>query len=774
MLPTSQIQRTLNETASIHRVAEILAAEEFASRGALGRRVCREFGFTDGRGRPQVAGCLKALGVIARRSDRIVLPPPARSPIPRTPIRLEGPVPPPVAVPESLRALGGLTVEVVGDRTHRRLWNTLIADEHPNGLTTFAGCQMRYLVRADPGWLGAVGFSASAFHLKARDRWMAWSASQRDAARNRVVCMSRFLIRPSVRCAHLASRVLGMVLGRLPADFARAHGYRPWLVETFVEVPREGTCLRAANFVKVGRTAGRGRQDRGHRHARSVKSVYMYALEPDWRKRLGVPFVDHAPRLAPGEGLGSDVWAAHEFGGAPLGDKRRSARLVKSAALLAEYPGRKIGASARGDAAAIDGFYRLIEHPEDSPVTVGAILAPHRERTLRRMRSQETVLCIQDGTDLNFATRPGCSGLEIIGRNQTATGTLGLHLHATFAVNGRGLPLGVLRCGFDDATGKRDTRRLHKTRTQRWIDGLADTAELARDLTRSTRVISVCDREGDCFALFDEQRRNRRVELLVRAKHDRRLSSTNGRKLFRTMRAGHAAGELEVEIRALTARPKSSRKRARPARSGRTARCEIRFRRLTLPATVAGAQPLRVSAVHIVETDPPDGEPPVQWHLLTTVEVRSAGTAAEVVGYYLQRWRIEDFFRVLKSGCKVETLAFRTADRLQRAIAINAVIGWRIMLMTRIGRQVPNCEAKLMFSDHELLFLHSYASQYKLAPPDDLGAAIALVANLGGYRARKHDPEPGDQIMWRGYDRLSSATLGHQTALEAYQIDVTG
>lgn len=89
----------------------------------------------------------------------------------------------------------------------------------------------------------------------------------------------------------------------------------------------------------------------------------------------------------PGEGLGSDVWAAHEFGGAPLGDKRRSARLVKSAALLAEYPGRKAGASARGDAAAIDGFYRLIEHPEDSPMTVEAILAPHGERTLQRMRS---------------------------------------------------------------------------------------------------------------------------------------------------------------------------------------------------------------------------------------------------------------------------------------------------------------------------------------------------------------------------------------------------
>ena len=776
MLPRSQILRTLNDAASINRIAEILAREEFTTRGAVGRRVCEEFGFADARGRPQLAGCLKALNAIAARCDRVVLPLPQRPPIPSAPIRVDGSVPLPGAVAENLGELRGLSVRVVRDRAHRRIWNTLMADEHPRGLTTFAGCQMRYLVQAEPGWLGAVGFSACAFHLRARDRWIAWSAEQRDAARNRVVCMSRFLIRPAVRCVHLASHVLGRVLRRLPRDFEAQYGYRPWLVETFVDPAHDGTCLRAANFVKVGQTAGRGRQDRNHLRARSVKSVYMYPLQRDWRRRLGVRHVDHAPRLVPGEGLDSDVWAGNEFGGAELGDKRLTARLIKSATLLAEYPGCKINASPRGDAAAVDGFYRLIEHPENSPVTVAAIVAPHRERTLQRMRTQDTVLCIQDGSDLNFATRPGCEGLEVIGRNQTGTRTLGLHLHATLAVNGLGLPLGVLRCGFDNAVeaGSRDPHRNRRKKTQRWIDGFADTVELTRDLTRKTRVINVCDREGDCFALFDEQRRAGRVELLVRARHDRCLNPRKGRKLFETMRAGDPAGHVKVEVRALTVRHKSSRKKARPARTARMAHCEIRFRRLTLPATVDGAQPVTVSGVHIVEIDPPEGEPPVQWYLLTTLAVEKAETAARVVGYYLQRWRVEEFFRVLKSGCKVELLAFRTADRLQRAITIHAVIAWRIMLMTRLGRQVPNCDAKLMFSDHELLFLRNHAKQHRLAPPDDRGTAIALVASLGGYRARTHDPEPGDQIMWHGYDRLSNATLGHRTAIEVYRIDVAG
>ena len=163
--------------------------------------------------------------------------------------------------------------------------------------------------------------------------------------------------------------------------------------------------------------------------------------------------VDAAPALAPADGLDSAAWTENEFGGAPLGDQRLSARLVKSAGLLASLPGEAVTANASHDRAAVKGYYRLIDRPVSSAVTPGNILAPHRARTLQRMRGQDTVLCIQDGTDLNFATRPNCEGLGIIGRNQTDSKTLGLHLHLTLAVDGAGLPLGVLRCGFEAPPG---------------------------------------------------------------------------------------------------------------------------------------------------------------------------------------------------------------------------------------------------------------------------------------------------------------------------------
>ena len=154
---------------------------------------------------------------------------------------------------------------------------------------------------------------------------------------------------------------------------------------------------------------------------------------------------------------------------------------------------------------------------------------------------------------------------------------------------------------------------------------------------------------------------------------------------------------------------------------------------------------------------------------MTTVKVRSAEDAAETVGFYLQRWRIEDYFRVLKSGCRVEHLLFRTADRLQRAVAINAVIAWRIMVMTLLGRQVPDCEPQLMFTDNELGFLRDYAQEHGLTAPDRLGGAVSAVAHLGGYRGRRHDPYPGNQIMWHGQTRLSSAALGHRIGFRAGQ-----
>ena len=781
MRPQSQILQTLRAPEAQARLAHIVAQGACESRAALGREVCAQFGFVDARGTAQLTGCLKALTVL-EAERQIPLPAPRLHPQRPSPRCLDAPVPAPVGVPTQVRDVEGLRLVVVEDEAQRRLWNTLLATEHPQGTTTFVGGQLRYLVGSAHGWLGALGFSASALRLHARDTWIGWSDAQRSTHLHRVVCLSRFLIRPAVRCRHVASHVLGRALRRVETDFEARYHYRPWLVETFVEPEHGAVCFQAANFVCVGHTAGRGRCDRAHAGARTVKSVYLYELAPHWRRSLGVARVEAAPSRHPGEGLDSAQWAANELGGAPLGDKRLSARLVRSATLLASCPGHAF--TGAPDRAAMKGYYRFIDHPDESQVTPAHIVAPHRARTLERMRAHDTVLCIQDGTDLNFATRAGCEGLSIIGRNQTSAKTRGLHLHLTLAVSGAGLPLGVLRCGFDEPSpdeaspeqdaGENDEAHAGRTdiveetddaarKTRRWLDGLHDVAEAASALPRKVRVISVMDREADFFELFDAQRRIGRVDVLVRAKHDRRLGQ-GVEKRFATLRNAPADGQVEIDIARVSARPKASRKQARPARSARVARAEVRYRALTLPSTVEGLAPVTLWAVHVHETAPPDGEKPLEWFLLTSVRVECLDAALETVGHYLRRWRVEDFFRVLKSGCRAEHLGFHSAERLQRALTLQAVIAWRLMLMTLLGREVPECDAKLLFTDIELRFLADYAADSGLSAPDTLAGAVLLVAILGGYQNRKYDPPPGHQIMWRGYERMSIATLGYRIA----------
>ena len=406
-----------------------------------------------------------------------------------------------------------LELVVVEDAHHRRLWNELMAREHPRGAAPLVGCQLRYLIGSAHGWLGGLGFGAAALRLAERERWIGWDDEQRRAHLHRVVGLSRFLIRPTVHCHNLASHLLGRALRALGGDFEARFGHRPWLVESFVETPHHsGACFRAANWVCVGETRGRGRQDRERAARETRKAIYVYALESDWRERLGVgaaPPDAYAP-LAPGEGLDSESWAAHEFGAAPLGDQRLSKRLVDSARRQAEGPMRAFTGVAKNDWAAVKGYYRLIDQPLVSAVTPENILHPHRERTIRRMQAQDTVLCIQDGTDLKYLTRPQCTGLGVIGTNQTGAQSRGLHLHSTLAVSAEGLPLGVLRaqCVAPEPRTKAGAApALEDKKTFRWIEGLRDCVAVAREMS-DTRVISVMDREADFFDLFVEQRRD--------------------------------------------------------------------------------------------------------------------------------------------------------------------------------------------------------------------------------------------------------------------------
>ena len=224
----SQIKRTLAQQGSIEAICRLLDDDVHPNRSSLAQAVCEQFGFLDARQRSQTAGCVKALREL-ERAGHFVLPAVSAGGrgIGKTARRLGAPVPLALGVPEQAGDVRGLVLIKVTGVDQMRVWNEMMLCEHPQGAGPLVGAQMRYLIGSEHGWLGGFGFAAAALHLADRDRWIGWDGATRLQHLHRVVGMSRFLIRQSVRCQNLASRVLAMALRGIAADYQTQYGYRP-------------------------------------------------------------------------------------------------------------------------------------------------------------------------------------------------------------------------------------------------------------------------------------------------------------------------------------------------------------------------------------------------------------------------------------------------------------------------------------------------------------------------------------------------------------------
>ena len=202
--------------------------------------------------------------------------------------------------------------------------------------------------------------------------------------------------------------------------------------------------------------------------------------------------------------------------------------------------------------------------------------------------------------------------------------------------------------------------------------------------------------------------------MIVRAQHNR--NTTGKLKLFDTLKASPIKTEVHIKVTRKSARPKKSKQKASAKRVARTAHVSVRYVPVSFnPASyLKDKAPITVWAIHVCENNPPANEQAIEWFLLTTIDITSVDDALNCIKWYCLRWRIEDWHRVLKSGCGIEKIAHKTATRLKRAIAINLVIAWRIMLMTLLGREAPDLPPEVMFSDIEIKVLNAYAKKNTL------------------------------------------------------------
>jgi hypothetical protein len=653
----------------------------------------------------------------------------------------------------SLKKLEPIELIQVGsaDSKASREWNQMMSRHHYLGAGPLCGAQMRYLIYSGSyGYLGGLAFSSAAWRVEARDKWIGWSEEARQQNRSRVVSNSRYLILPYVKVPDLASHVLGQAMRRLRQDWMKRYGEEPVLVETFVEKQRyRGTCYRAANWLEVGETKGRGRQDENNQHAVAVKKVFLYALDNAARELLcrcetiaGAGSVtEDRPRLqAEGD------WAEEEFGGAHFGDHRLNRRVVMIARDFFAHPQAQIPEACQSRAKT-KATYRFFEHPKTA---MELILEPHYQSTIQRIAREKVVLSVQDTTSLNYSSHPEMNGIGTIGSSKE--GPLGLIMHDTMAFSAEGTPLGLMdvQCWARDSQtfGKHAQRKdkpIEQKESMKWLRSFQAAIEAQRQC-RTTMIVSVGDREADIYELFQLALENRQgPKLLVRAEQDRLLADGQSH-LWSFVAQAPLAGIHAIRI------PRSG------SRQARDAKLEVRFTSVPLnpPQAKPHLKPLRMWAVLAQEIDAPEGVEALRWMLLTTCEVAGFSQATEKLIWYTRRWGIEVYHRTLKSGCKIEERQLGSACRIEACLALDMVVAWRVFHLVKLGRETPDVPCAVFFEEAEWKALCTHMTQNPIPPsqPPSLRHAMRMVATLGGFLGRKADGEPGTKSIWLGLQHL--------------------
>jgi hypothetical protein len=725
---------------TIVRIREVINREPRISRGALSRRVCEWLEWRTKKGKLKQVNCRVALLKLQRQGE-IELP--AAKPFPgrreqrRCKVGRKKETKKPWK--GELEKLEPIELIAIGSADSRasRTWNEMMDQYHYLGAGPLCGAQMRYLVHSENyGYLGGLAFSAAAWRLESRDEWIGWEDQARRQNLNRVVANSRFLILPHVKVQNLASHVLGIAVGRIRSDWMQRYGEDLVLIETFVEQGRfRGTCYRAANWIEVGETKGRGRQDQNNRQDVPVKKVLLYALDPAacelLRRSEGVAAVSQvpSPRPEPGD------WADEEFARAQLGDERLNQRLMTIARDFYANPQAQIPEACQSRSKT-KAAYRFFGHPN---TVMKVLLEPHQEATIQRIAKETCVLSVQDTTSLNYSAHPQTNGIGPIGSRKD--GAIGLIVHDTMALTPEGTPLGLMnvQCWARDqrSFGKHHQRKqksIEQKESLKWLKSYQAAAEAQRQC-RDTMMVSVGDREADIYELFQLALEDPHgPKLLVRAEQNRLLADGQGH-LWTFMEKQPVAGAYELEI---------PRRQDRAARNGQL---EVRFAQVQLnpPQAKPHLKPLTLSAVLAQEIDVPQGVEAICWMLLTTCRVSNFEQAMEKITWYSRRWWIEVYHRTLKSGCKIEERQLGSACRIEACLAIDMVVAWRIFHLAKLGRETPDVPCTVFFEEAEWKALHAYVTKNPAPPsePPTLQTAMRWVGMLGGYRGRKGDGNPG-------------------------------
>jgi hypothetical protein len=449
---------------------------------------------------------------------------------------------------------------------------------------------------------------------------------------------------------------------------------------------------------------------------------------------------------------GKSLNMSEEFADLDFNSSRLEKRFVRTMETLSKRPDKSLwlASANRAEAKAI---YRMLGNEDFDREE---ILRTHRNATIKRMAEYGgTILAVQDTTSLNYNTHVKTEGIGYIGDK-----TLGVNIHSCLAVTRDGLVLGVLdqrsynREQAKDDSGNHEnkkTRPIEEKESFRWIQTLEQSLT---SIENSVKVLTVCDREGDMYELFDAAASHDWL-FLIRIVQNR-MTIENKRILDdiqKTACLGRAVRIISRDSR----RNLKEREAILQIRYASYAikRPQIRNTNKTLHDSIM------LYVIYVKEEQKTPSDEPIEWFLATNEPIGSVQEAWEKVDQYMQRWKIERFHYVLKSGCKVEKLQERSIEKTTTLVLMYSLLAVFIMSMTYIARINPELPCSCMFEDDEWMVLYRTANKTKIAPakPYSIADALVYLGQLGGPKTAPSDGPPGVKTVWIGLMNLQLLLL---------------
>lgn len=443
-------------------------------------------------------------------------------------------------------------------------------------------------------------------------------------------------------------------------------------------------------------------------------------------------------------------WVELEVSGADFGDERLNKRYGKVLELMSKLPQCSFNQSSECLSEML-GAYRFISNEK---VSVAKLLNPHREQILQRANGESTVLLIQDTTFLDMSDHLNCEDLKPLKITQMQKA---LWVHTTLGILPNGLPLGVFDAQFMSGKVSAGTsgsqRPIEDKQSRRWLAAVDNCEHL---LGNNVRKIWLCDQEADIYELL-EHIHGKGENYVIRSRWDRAIEEGPYYD-FRTALA-NAPVEYQFELKL----------HRTFKRAARTAKLGLRFSQASVSAPeykhhAVSLKSVPGYAVEVFELDPPLGEEPVHWKLLTNLKVESLDDALQIVDFYKKRWAIEELFKILKSGCRAEKAQFHTTNRLAKYITLSLIVAWRLYFLVHVNRLDPNAPAQSVLTSPELETLQLLLDDTRLKKKQrrmlirTAAQAITQIAKLGGYLDRKSAPYPGIVVLWKGTMALAFST----------------